>query len=83
MLRSSTIVRSLRRLLPAVATKSLPRPYQFGTSESDEKILIAETTVRLAQGTGQRPRGWLGPWFSQSRATPDLLREAGYEYLLD
>ncbi len=56
---------------------------QSALSESDEKTLIAETTERLAQGTGQRPRGWLGPWISQSRATPDLLKEAGYEYLLD
>ena len=32
---------------------------------------------------GQRPRGWLGPWISQSHATPDLLHEAGYTYLLD
>ena len=27
--------------------------------------------------------GWLGPWISQSPATPDLLAEAGYAYGLD
>ena len=32
---------------------------------------------------GTRPKGWLGPWISQSHLTPDLLHEAGYEYLLD
>ena len=28
-------------------------------------------------------RGWMGPWISESAVTPDLLKEAGYSYLLD
>jgi allantoinase len=52
-------------------------------SETDERALIAETTAALKRHSGQRPRGWLGPWISQSPATPDLLQEAGYTYLLD
>jgi allantoinase len=51
--------------------------------EAEEGQLIAETTAALEQHCGRRPRGWLGPWISQSPATPDLLQEAGYEYLLD
>ncbi len=52
-------------------------------SESDERALIAETTAALEKFSGAKPRGWLGPWISQSPLTPDLLQEAGYSYLLD
>jgi peptidoglycan/xylan/chitin deacetylase (PgdA/CDA1 family) len=48
--------------------------------EADEARLIAEVTAKYS---GTRPAGWLGPWLSESRATPDLLQEAGYRYLLD
>ncbi len=51
--------------------------------EAQERALIAETTAALEKFAGQRPRGWLGPWISQSERTPDLLHEAGYSYLLD
>jgi allantoinase len=51
--------------------------------EAAERTLIAEATARLATEEGQAPQGWLGPWISQSHATPDLLAEAGYRYLLD
>ena len=51
--------------------------------EAQERALIAETTAALEKYAGQRPRGWLGPWISQSERTPDLLHEAGYGYLLD
>lgn len=49
----------------------------------EERQLIAEATDVIARAEGRRPRGWLGPWISQSQVTPDLLAEAGYEYLLD
>ena len=42
-----------------------------------------ETTSVIARHEGGAPKGWLGPWIAQSRATPDLLKECGYEYLLD
>ncbi|HTP84267.1 MAG TPA: polysaccharide deacetylase family protein [Alphaproteobacteria bacterium] len=48
-----------------------------------EAKLIAESTEILTHHSGKPPRGWLGPWISQSRVTPDLLQEAGYAYLLD
>lgn len=51
--------------------------------EAGERALIAETTEVIAREEGRPPKGWLGPWISQSRATPDLLAEAGYDYLLD
>ncbi|WP_456781839.1 polysaccharide deacetylase family protein [Bradyrhizobium sp. USDA 3315] len=49
----------------------------------EERQLIAEATDVIARAEGRPPRGWLGPWISQSQVTPDLLAEAGYEYLLD
>jgi allantoinase len=52
-------------------------------NEAEERALIAQTTAAIEQHSGQRPRGWLGPWISQSHVTPDLLQEAGYSYLLD
>jgi len=52
-------------------------------SENDERALIVETTAALEKFSGTKPRGWLGPWISQSPFTPDLLQEAGYSYLLD
>jgi peptidoglycan/xylan/chitin deacetylase (PgdA/CDA1 family) len=50
---------------------------------SEERGLIAEATARIRSEEGHPPAGWLGPWISQSEATPDLLAEAGYRYLLD
>ena len=52
-------------------------------TEYKEGLLIEETTAAIEKHSGQRPRGWLGPWISQSPLTPDLLQEAGYSYLLD
>ena len=52
-------------------------------SEADERQLVAETTAAIERHAGRKPKGWLGPWISQSPLTPDLLHEAGYTYLLD
>jgi hypothetical protein len=30
-----------------------------------------------------QPAGWLSPWISESRVTPDLLAETGYRYTLN
>lgn len=51
--------------------------------EVEERALIVEATETIARHEGRSPRGWLGPWISESRVTPDLLQEAGYSYLLD
>jgi len=56
---------------------------QGSLGEADERALIEETGAAIAKHSGTRPRGWLGPWISQSPLTPDLLQEAGYGYLLD
>ena len=51
--------------------------------EEDEARLIAECTEVVTRLSGKRPEGWLGPGLAESGATPDLLKEAGYRYLMD
>jgi peptidoglycan/xylan/chitin deacetylase (PgdA/CDA1 family) len=51
--------------------------------ESAEASLIAEATAALTRHEGIPPRGWLSPWIAESRATPDLLAEAGYRYSMN
>jgi allantoinase len=51
--------------------------------EAAERALIEEATARIRAHEGRAPAGWLGPWISESAATPDLLAEAGYRYVLD
>jgi allantoinase len=56
---------------------------QGALDEASERELIAESTEVIAKAEGKAPRGWLGPWVSESAVTPDLLHEAGYQYCLD
>ncbi|MEQ9124629.1 MAG: polysaccharide deacetylase family protein [Alphaproteobacteria bacterium] len=51
--------------------------------EAAERRLIESCRDRIRAEEGQAPAGWLGPWISQSRTTPDLLQESGFSYLLD
>lgn len=51
--------------------------------EGEEATLIAEATEVLARAEGTAPKGWLSPWISESHATPDLLKAAGYGYTLN
>lgn len=51
--------------------------------EDDEARLIGECTEIVARLTGRRPEGWLGPYIAQTRVTLDLLKEAGYRYVMD
>ena len=56
---------------------------QDGLWEEDEARLIAECTEVVTRLSGRRPEGWLGPGLAESGATPDLLKEAGYRYVMD
>ncbi len=51
--------------------------------EEEERKLILEATEAIERYTGRRPRGWLGPYLAQTHVTLDLLKEAGYDYVLD
>ena len=51
--------------------------------EAEEQALIRRVTDSIRAHEGTPPAGWLGPWIAQSHATPDLLKESGYAYVLD
>lgn len=44
---------------------------------------MTKTTATISRHDGHPPRGWLGSWIAESLVAPDLLKEFGYEYLLD
>ena len=52
-------------------------------SRADELAMLKNARSRLKAATGKAPKGYLAPLISESVRTPDLLDEAGYEYLLD
>lgn len=54
-----------------------------GLSEDEEREVIGKTLDHIEEGTGRRPRGWLGPGLNESHATAGLLVEAGLTYVAD
>ena len=51
--------------------------------EAGERALIQEATETFRRHEGAGPGGWMGPWISEGDYTPDLLKEAGYRYVMD
>jgi peptidoglycan/xylan/chitin deacetylase (PgdA/CDA1 family) len=77
---------------PAIADAAKERRWEFighGFSQknmqkvADEKADIAKTSAAIKDATGKNPRGWLGPGLTETWETPDLLAEAGYDYVCD
>jgi peptidoglycan/xylan/chitin deacetylase (PgdA/CDA1 family) len=56
---------------------------QGGLSEAAERELLLQCRELMHQHSKQAPQGWLSPWISESRSTPDLLAETGYAYTLN
>ncbi len=56
---------------------------QADMSLEQERACIAEATAAIARHEGQAPRGWLAPYISQTRDSLDLLKAAGYRYMMD
>jgi peptidoglycan/xylan/chitin deacetylase (PgdA/CDA1 family) len=56
---------------------------QAGLDETAETALILEARDTIERHEGKPPCGWLGPWISETELTPDLLYEAGFDYVLD
>lgn len=56
---------------------------QAEMSLTQEQAMIAEVTARIQKEEGKAPTGWMGPWVNETMATPDLLKEAGYAYVMD
>lgn len=51
--------------------------------EAGEKALIEAATAAFRDHEGAGPGGWMGPWISEGAHTPDLLKEAGYRFIMD
>ena len=49
----------------------------------DQRATIHRSLDLLQRFTGKRPLGWLGPGLTETYETPDLLAEAGIQYIGD
>lgn len=56
---------------------------QSDMDEATERAMIAACRARIAAEEDAPPRGWMGPWVAETHATPDLLAEAGFDYVMD
>ena len=52
-------------------------------SEAEEKAEIATSIAAIEKAAGMRPKGWLGQEYGESQRTPQLLADAGLDYVLD
>ena len=57
--------------------------HQAGFDEATERALICDVRDSITMHEGTPPAGWLSPWIAETPVTPDLLHEAGYQYLMD
>jgi allantoinase len=51
--------------------------------EPNQRATIRKAVKVIKQFTGKQPLGWLGPGFTETLDTPDLLRAAGIRYTCD
>ena len=56
---------------------------QADMDPEEERACIFETAAQVEKHEGARPRGWLAPYLSQSVHSLDLLKEAGFRYMMD
>lgn len=50
---------------------------------AQERSAIQEATAAIERHEGAKPMGWLAPYISQTHDSLDLLKEAGYRYMMD
>ena len=56
---------------------------QGDMGHAEERALIQEAAATIEKHEGKRATGWLAPYISQTNDSPDLLREAGFRYMMD
>jgi peptidoglycan/xylan/chitin deacetylase (PgdA/CDA1 family) len=87
---SASINASVLDIYPSLAEAVLKSGWEFVGhgihqrslgEEANERELIHGALARLEAFSGVRPRGWMSPGWSETFDTPDLLREAGVEYV--
>ena len=56
---------------------------QVDMNADQERACIFEAAAQIEKHEGVRPRGWLAPYISQTHHSLDLLKEAGFGYMMD
>jgi len=56
---------------------------QVDMSYEQERACIQQATQTILKHEGKPPSGWLAPYISQTCDSLDLLKEAGYRYMMD
>ena len=56
---------------------------QADMEPDEERRCIFEATAAIEKREGKKPLGWLAPYLSQTYSSLDLLKEAGYRYMMD
>jgi peptidoglycan/xylan/chitin deacetylase (PgdA/CDA1 family) len=56
---------------------------QADMSEEEERACINEAADAIERREGRRAEGWLGPYISQTERSPELLKAAGFRYMMD
>jgi hypothetical protein len=54
-----------------------------GLWEPDEERILREITETITQREGAAPKGWMGSGAYETSNTLDLLKEIGYDYVMD
>lgn len=56
---------------------------QIDMKLEEERACIFEAAAQIEKHEGVRPKGWLAPYISQTYHSLDLLKEAGFRYMMD
>jgi len=56
---------------------------QADMNAEQERQCIAEATGAIEKHEGHKPAGWLAPYISQTWDTLEILKAAGYRYMMD
>ncbi|MCV7201909.1 polysaccharide deacetylase [Mycolicibacterium peregrinum] len=54
-----------------------------GLAVDEERRILTSIADDIADATGRRPQGWMGPGLTETAHTPELLAELGFRYVLD
>ncbi len=54
-----------------------------GLAVDEERRILTSIADDIADATGRRPLGWMGPGLTETAHTPELLAELGFHYVLD
>ena len=56
---------------------------QIDMNMAEERACLQEVSEAIERHEGKKPSGWLAPYVCQTQHTPELLKQAGYRYMMD